>query len=283
MTTRILAFVVKKRLKYELLKSYYRCMTTGEVDFRGRKKDTRVSAPDNPNKIQPIVDLAHQSVEVDVKEKLFLLQTIDKEEHIRRSILVADDSLWKYMHSDARSLAETFRRGARISDNGPCLGYRKPMPDGTLPYAWLTYDDVLQRSENLGRGFIEKGLAPGQNTFIGIYSKNRPEWVITEQACYFFSMVTVPLYDTLGPEACSFIINQTEIRVVVCDRSHQAEMLVEKRYTCPSLQSIFPSYDDLATICYTSGTTGNPKGVMITHGNIVSACTGSYLIRFAKQ
>lgn len=241
--------------------------------------------------------------------------------------MVGHDSLWKYMHSDARSLAETFRRGARISDNGPCLGYRKLMPDGSLPYVWLSYEDVLERSENLARGFIEKGLAPGQKTFIGIYSLNRPEWVITEQACYFFSMVTIPLYDTLGPEACSYIINQAEIRVVIVDRPHKAELLVEKRHTCPSLQCIvlieppsdallqkatnsgvevttfdevqrmgfaarkrlppfsplFPTYDDLATICYTSGTTGNPKGVMMTHGNIVSGCTGCYLVRFAKQ
>jgi len=73
-------------------------------------------------------------------------------------------------------------------------------------------------------------------------------------------MVTVPLYDTLGPEACSYIIHQgfntiltylptylyiknrkpvsAEIRVVVCDRAHKAELLVEKRHTCPSLQCI---------------------------------------------
>lgn len=79
------------------------------------------------------------------------------------------------MHSDARSLAETFFRGARISNNGPCLGYRKKMPDGTEPYVWMSYEEVLEQSENLGRGLIEKGLAPGQQTLIGIYSMNRPE------------------------------------------------------------------------------------------------------------
>jgi len=79
------------------------------------------------------------------------------------------------MHSDARSCAETFRRGARISNNGPCLGYRKPTPDGKDPYVWMSYDEVLEQSENLARGLIEKGLKPGQKTLIGIYSVNRPE------------------------------------------------------------------------------------------------------------
>ena len=50
-------------------------------------------------------------------------------------------------------------------------------------------------------------LISGQKTFIGIYSQNCPEWVLTEQAAYCQSMVIVPLYDTLGPEACTFIIN----------------------------------------------------------------------------
>lgn len=79
------------------------------------------------------------------------------------------------MHYDARTLAEVFQRGAKVSNNGPCLGYRKQMPDGTSPYVWMSYNEVLNRSENFARGLIEKGIKPGQSSLIGVYSRNRPE------------------------------------------------------------------------------------------------------------
>lgn len=62
-----------------------------------------------------------------------------------------------------------------MSKNGDCLGYRKVMPNSTMPYVWIKYDDVIRRSVNVARGYHEKGLAFGQNTMIGIYSANRPE------------------------------------------------------------------------------------------------------------
>jgi long-chain acyl-CoA synthetase len=51
-------------------------------------------------------------------------------------------------------------------------------------------------------------LDPSPQTFLGIYSQNCPEWILTEQGAYCFSMVIVPLYDTLGPDACAYIIKQ---------------------------------------------------------------------------
>ena len=50
---------------------------------------------------------------------------------------------------------------------------------------------------------------------VGLYSINRPEWVIAEYACNYQALVTVPLYDTLGAEAIEFIFNQTEVDIVV--------------------------------------------------------------------
>lgn len=85
-----------------------------------------------------------------------------------------------WLFDDATTLYEGFRRGLRESNNGPCLGYREvPVVNGKKgaagPYKWISYGDAIQRSENLARGFILKGLQPGQNTFVGIYSQNRPE------------------------------------------------------------------------------------------------------------
>lgn len=73
---------------------------------------------------------------------------------------------------------------------------------------WLTYTQVLSRVKNFGDGLIQIGLKPGAKTFVGIYSTNCVEYVIAEYGCYNHSMIVVPLYDTLGPNACRYVINQ---------------------------------------------------------------------------
>ena len=61
-------------------------------------------------------------------------------------------------------------------------------------------------------GLISMGLSPGVHSMVGIYSKNCPEWVIAEQGVYSYSMVLVPLYDSLGPDARSYVLSQCEMR-----------------------------------------------------------------------
>ena len=60
------------------------------------------------------------------------------------------------------------------------------------------------------------GLSPGVHSMVGIYSKNCPEWVIAEQGVYSYSMVLVPLYDSLGPDARSYVLSQCEMRSGSC-------------------------------------------------------------------
>uniref|UniRef100_A0A8C2ANX7 Long-chain-fatty-acid--CoA ligase n=1 Tax=Cyprinus carpio TaxID=7962 RepID=A0A8C2ANX7_CYPCA len=163
---------------------------------------------------------------------------------------------------------------------------------------------VSDRAEFLGSGLIHRGQKPLQESFIGIFAQNRPEWIIAELACYTYSMVAVPLYDTLGPEALVFIINRAKISTVICDKQDKAETLLdncEKNLT-PVLKTIIlmdpydtaltdrgsksgvdilslkdvepPKPDDLSIICFTSGTTGDPKGAMLTHENVVADAAG---------
>ena len=68
-------------------------------------------------------------------------------------------------------------------------------------------------------GLIRLGGMVGGNpeSFLGIYSQNRLEWLVAAIGCWMMSNSIVPLYDTLGPSACSFIINQTELTSVLCD------------------------------------------------------------------
>uniref|UniRef100_A0A3P8UX74 Long-chain-fatty-acid--CoA ligase n=1 Tax=Cynoglossus semilaevis TaxID=244447 RepID=A0A3P8UX74_CYNSE len=247
-----------------------------------------------PRALKPPCDLAMQSVE------------IPGEERARRSALNEGDEHPTYFYSDARTMYQMFQRGLRVSNDGPCLGSRKP----GQPYDWLSYKEVSDRAENLGSAFLHKGHSQTGDKFIGVFSQNRPEWTISELACYTYSLVVVPLYDTLGQEAIGFIIEKAVISTVICDVPDKAQIildcvngkgqsvktivimedfhsdLVTRGKDCGveilSLKDFEdlgkahhqkpmpPKPEDLALICFTSGTTGNPKGAMLTHCNVIS-------------
>ena len=102
-------------------------------------------------------------------------------------------------------------------------------PSSNEPYRWITYSEANAIGHELGSAFIKFGLEPAKDSFIGIYAKNRPEWVLTEVASNSFSLVNVPLYETLGAEAVSFILVQTQLKVVVCDDSEKALQLMSSK------------------------------------------------------
>uniref|UniRef100_A0A673C924 Long-chain-fatty-acid--CoA ligase n=1 Tax=Sphaeramia orbicularis TaxID=375764 RepID=A0A673C924_9TELE len=247
-----------------------------------------------PKALPPVCDLSLQSVEV------------QGEDMARRSVLLNGDSHMTHLYNDAKTMYEFFLRGARMSNYGPCLGSRKPKQ----PYEWISYREVMERTENLGSAFLHKGHSKTTDQYIGIFSQNRPEWTITEIACYTYSLVSVPLYDTLGTEAISYIIDKASISTIVCDVVDKVEMVLEcikdrphsvktiVSMETPSAELVSrgqqaeihilslkdmevlsstllspPCPEDLAVICFTSGTTGHPKGAMLTHGNIVSNCS----------
>uniref|UniRef100_A0A3B3D126 Long-chain-fatty-acid--CoA ligase n=1 Tax=Oryzias melastigma TaxID=30732 RepID=A0A3B3D126_ORYME len=239
-----------------------------------------------PRPIKPPCSLLHQSEE--------------HEDGGRRSMMGDPSKLLTHYHDDARTMYEVFQRGLHISGDGPCLGSRQP----NQPYKWMSYKEVTARAEHLGSGLLHQGCLPNPNQFIGVFAQNRPEWIISELACYTYSMVVVPLYDTLGADAIRFIINTADISTVICDKIEKAQVLLDnvERKETPGLRRIIlmdafdpaqvekskdcgvhvqamqevepPAPDDLSIVCFTSGTTGNPKGVMLTHGNVVADFSG---------
>uniref|UniRef100_A0A8C1W764 Long-chain-fatty-acid--CoA ligase n=1 Tax=Cyprinus carpio TaxID=7962 RepID=A0A8C1W764_CYPCA len=235
-----------------------------------------------PRPITPPCDLRLQSQEVQV-------------DGARRSMMGDSSTLLSHYHEDAKTMYEVFQRGLHIT------GERRMH---VLPhdlYWCMAY--VSSRAEHLGSGLLSQGCQPNPDQFIGVFAQNRPEWIISELACYTYSMVVVPLYDTLGPDAIRYIINTAEISTVICDKAQKAAVLLEnvQRGETPGLKMIIlmdafdtqlleeaqkcsvhiralrdvevrcpPGADDLSIVCFTSGTTGNPKGVMLTHGNVVA-------------
>uniref|UniRef100_A0A4W3H2X0 Long-chain-fatty-acid--CoA ligase n=1 Tax=Callorhinchus milii TaxID=7868 RepID=A0A4W3H2X0_CALMI len=238
-----------------------------------------------PKALKPPCDLSQQS------------QEIEGGEQAHRSVLSDSPKLLTHYYNETRTMYEVYQRGLRIT--GECLFVHKSS---------IYSPQVSDRAEYLGSGLLQKGCGSSPEQFIGVFAQNRPEWIIAELACYTYSMVIVPLYDTLGPEAIRYIINTAEISTVICDNEEKAKILlknVEKKET-PGMKIIIlmdpleaelvemgrncgveivalqevevrrqcscnpPRPEDLSIVCFTSGTTGNPKGAMLTHGNVVA-------------
>ncbi|CAO4371935.1 unnamed protein product [Caenorhabditis nigoni] len=229
-----------------------------------------------------------------------------------------DDVLTRF-YPEVATIHDVFLKGKKESKGGACVGTRA---SATSEYDFLSYDEVHDKAQKLSMALIhEFGLKPGNTTNIGIYARNSPQWLISALACIEQSMVVVPLYDTLGAEAASFIVSQAEIEVVIVDNFKKAECLIQNREKMPTLKHVIvidsaelvegmttfdtirvesfdnaitlgsqyeftnnlPKPEDTYIICYTSGTTGTPKGVMLTHENIVANISGFLKILFAFQ
>uniref|UniRef100_A0AAY4B2T5 Long-chain-fatty-acid--CoA ligase n=1 Tax=Denticeps clupeoides TaxID=299321 RepID=A0AAY4B2T5_9TELE len=214
-----------------------------------------------PRPIAPPCDLQAQSIPV------------QGDPSCRRSALLKDETLLEFYHEDTRTIYDMFQRGRRIagkSESGHLLCI-------TLFFVDTLKLNIFEQAQVLGSGLRAKGCQPNSQQFVGIFAQNRPEWVIAELACYTFSMAVVPLYETLGEEAMVHILNLGEWRSLlfhqcVCNfceifnlnNDLICHLHIYYLYPCP------PNPEDLAVVCFTSGTTGKPKGAMITHGNIAS-------------
>lgn len=127
---------------------------------------------------------------------------------------------------DVQTLHDAFRRGVRIARDERCMGTRRVREvvgrDGKAqavagPYEWLTYAQVAARVDACGAGMLHLDLAPANAEglrLVAIFSKNRLEWCVAQNACAAYGLADVPLYDTLGEEAMAFILQQTGLKTV---------------------------------------------------------------------
>jgi long-chain acyl-CoA synthetase len=182
----------------------------------------------------------------------------------------------------------------------------------------LSHRDLADRVQAASLGLRELGIGDGER--VAILSENRPEWAITDFACLAARCTDVPIYPTLPARQAEYILRDSGAAAVLVSSATQLEKIQAIRGQLPALRHIVafdadahapgvipfddllacgraaaarhPDWQahalaaapqDLATLIYTSGTTGDPKGVMLTHGNIasnVTTCVG--LFRFVE-
>jgi long-chain acyl-CoA synthetase len=204
-----------------------------------------------------------------------------------------------------RTLAELFLKAAADFGRTDALNYKK---DG----AWrsISSAEMISRIENIALGLYSLGMQKGDR--VALLAANSPEWTLVDAGCQFAGIIDAPVYTTLAPNSVEYIIKDSGAKIFFLDNQEtylrvkkilpecatlekfvffdnagvdapNAISLEELEKTGARLKSEKPHLidelvnavepGDVATLIYTSGTTGEPKGVMLSHANLIANVT----------
>ncbi len=174
---------------------------------------------------------------------------------------------------------------------------------------WRTYStrEVADTIDKLSAGLLHLGISCGDMTpdgmdKVALLSKNCPQWVMVDLAVQQIGAVLTPVYPTIAPHELEFVLKDAQAKVIFTGSEELYKKVIAIRDKLPDLREIYTfdevtgaknwselmqkgteadkaaipgisqkiGHEDLATIIYTSGTTGTPKGVMLSHKNILS-------------
>lgn len=203
---------------------------------------------------------------------------------------------------EPQTLGELFRYAAAKHSRPDALNCKR---DGS--WRKISTGELLARAERIALGLYSLGLRKDDKA--AILAANSPEWTISDAACQLSGVVDVPIYTTLAPNAVAYILNDSGARIFFVENKAALDRLSVIFDECKSIEKyvVFEGDDisgenvmplaeleklgedlragnpgliddllrnvdagDVATLIYTSGTTGEPKGVMLTHGNLLS-------------
>jgi long-chain acyl-CoA synthetase len=216
--------------------------------------------------------------------------------------IVVDRGFAPAVTAEPAILAELFLRAATDFDLPDALNHKV---DGE--WRSISSREMTARATDIALGLYSIGLRKGDRA--AILSANGPDWTLTDAGCQFAGIVDVPIYTTLSPESVRYILDDSEAKVLFLQDLATHDRIAEALAKCSTIERLvifkgaLPADDravsladlersgrelgivrpdllqelidatqpgDIATLIYTSGTTGEPKGVMLSHANLIS-------------
>lgn len=242
------------------------------------------------------------------------------ETRVLRNAKVGDKTLPNEPTEGVTTIYNALQHAVKKHGNRPFLGTRKVISKDKLgEYEFKSYSEIEALCRQFAAGLLELNLIPETDTedgkfkFLGLYARNREEWIIADLACHYISATVVTLYDTLGESTIEYILEQTKLSTLLMESKALKNIIKLKKENksgnlaniilldveddskvkeCEDLGFKIYNYPDIieagkgkqvefkpaepetiATFCYTSGTTGVPKGAMISHRGILTMVT----------